>query len=223
MDKWRYVENDSCSSFHVLDPTQVPAQTDRVGPDGLLAPVQDTMWYLRSKLGTSIIHQKHLRAKNSENIQKLSSHSRVLLRLFECCFWYTYIYICLYIFYIYTFMRWKAWKTDGSFHHPDNDWGITQRWGNSVIRWSWTSKSMKRSSSENFGLFWMKTKNVLLSTRISCNLCRSSITIDSFDAFQSLTELDVKVAGSEDNWLLRMGTAPFSAKQLVHAVDRPHR
>lgn len=64
------------------------------------------------------------------------------------------------------------------------------------------------------------------STRISFNLCRSSTTIDSFDdAFESLTfpELDVKVAGSEDNWLLRMGTAPFSAKQLVHAVGRPHR
>lgn len=101
MDKWRYVENDSCSSFHFLDPTQVPAQTDRVGPDGLLAPVQDTMWYLCSKLGTSIIHQKHLRAKNSENIQKLSSHSRVLLRLFECCFWYTYIYIYVYIFFTF--------------------------------------------------------------------------------------------------------------------------
>ena len=104
MDKWRYVENDSCSSFHVLDPTQVPAQTDRVGPDGLLAPVQDTMWYLRSKLGTSIIHQKHLRAKNSENIQKLSSHSRVLLRLFECCFWYTYIYIYMFIYFLHLYI-----------------------------------------------------------------------------------------------------------------------
>lgn len=73
----------------------MPAQTDRVGPDGLLAPVQDTMWYLCSKLGTSIHHSSERMQCQEfcEHTEKLSSHSLVPLKLFEYYFQYTQVYI----------------------------------------------------------------------------------------------------------------------------------
>ncbi len=67
---WQVETRDMSSMF--LDPTQVPAQTDKVGPDGLLAPVQDTMWYLCSKLGAysiSIIHYSSERFKSQEFLE----------------------------------------------------------------------------------------------------------------------------------------------------------
>ena len=125
--------------------------------------------------------------------------------------------------FIRTYMRWKAWKTAKSFHDPDHDWGITQRWGNSAIRWSWTSKSMKRTS------FWLKQTcypwqrlKMTDSTRIFLNLCRSSTTIDSFDAFQSsmtFPSQEVRTTGYCE-WELRPSVPSNSCMQYIDHIDR---